>query len=64
MYKCISLLNKARSGSGGVGINVRPRSKISCSGLEIWRAKRLVTLEREVDGGSVAPGGPNINPIG
>ena len=41
---------------------MRPRSKISCSDGDRWRAERLVTLDTVVGGNGAAPGGLAINP--
>ena len=60
----MSRLNRLRSGSGGVGIKVRPRSRTLRSKGDNWKVERLVTLDRETGGNDNATGDPTINPVG
>ena len=61
---CRSRLNRSRSGSDGVGMKVRPRSRTSRSSGDSWKVERLVTLDRGVGEDDVTSGGPIINPTG
>jgi hypothetical protein len=60
----MSRLNRSRSGSDGVGMKVRPRSRTLRSNGDNWKVERLVTLERETGGNDNATGDPTINPVG
>ena len=62
---CRSRLNRSRSGSDGVGMKVRPRSRTSRSSGDSWKVERLVTLDKGVGGDDdVTSGVPTINPTG